>query len=45
MKNGKKLGLILPGGGFHRPFQAMVLKFFAEKESGLITSLLYPSGH
>jgi len=31
MINGKKLGLILPGGGFHGPFQAGVLKFFEEK--------------
>lgn len=31
MVNGKKLGLILPGGGFHGPFQAGVLKFFEEK--------------
>lgn len=31
MIEGKKLGLILPGGGFHGPFQAGVLKFFEEK--------------
>lgn len=31
MVNGKKIGLILPGGGFHGPFQAGVLKFFEEK--------------
>jgi predicted acylesterase/phospholipase RssA len=28
---GRKLGLILPGGGFHGPFQAGVLKFFEER--------------
>ncbi len=31
MVKGKKLGLVLPGGGFHGPFQAGVLKFFEEK--------------
>lgn len=31
MEKGKKLGLVLPGGGFHGPFQAGVLKFFEEK--------------
>jgi len=31
MTKGKKVGLILPGGGFHGPFQAGVLKFFEEK--------------
>lgn len=31
MAKGEKLGLVLPGGGFHGPFQAGVLKFFEEK--------------
>ena len=31
MLNGKKLGLVLPGGASHGPFQAGVLKFFEEK--------------
>ncbi len=31
MIKGKKLGLILPGGGFHGPFQAGVIKFFEEQ--------------
>ena len=31
MTKTKKLGLVLPGGGFHGPFQAGVLKFFEER--------------
>ncbi|PIR66973.1 MAG: hypothetical protein COU51_00980 [Parcubacteria group bacterium CG10_big_fil_rev_8_21_14_0_10_36_14] len=31
MPKNKKIGLILPGGGFHGPFQAGVLKFFEER--------------